>query len=119
MGVIAIIPLIAFFGTGVLTKDEFNNFLWNVIILAMGGIALGKAVESSGLLHTIALHISERVMGLSSFQVLFIFSSLVLVIATFISHTVAALIVIPIVAKIGTQLTDPNPRLLVMVIILI
>lgn len=117
MGVIAIIPLIAFFGTGILTKDEFNNFLWNVIILAMGGIALGKAVESSGLLHTIALHISERVLGLSSFQVLFIFSCLVLVIATFISHTVAALIVIPIVAKVGLHLTDPNPRLLIMVYI--
>lgn len=115
MGVIAIIPLIAFFGTGILTKDEFNNFLWNVIILAMGGIALGKAVESSGLLHTIAFHISERVTGLSSFQVLFVFSCLVLVIATFISHTVAALIVIPIVAKVGLHLTDPNPRLLIMV----
>lgn len=115
MGVIAIIPLIAFFGTGILTKDEFNNFLWNVIILAMGGIALGKAVESSGLLQTIALKISEHVMGFSSFEVLFIFSCLVLVIATFISHTVAALIVLPIVAKIGAQLTDPNPRLLVMV----
>jgi phosphate transporter len=115
MGVIAIIPLIAFFGTGILTKDEFNNFLWNVIVLAMGGIALGKAVESSGLLHTIALHISERVMGFSVFEVLFVFSVLVLLIATFISHTVAALIVLPIVAKIGSQLTDPNPRLLVMV----
>jgi phosphate transporter len=115
MGVIAIIPLVAFFGTGILTKDEFNGFLWNVIVLAMGGIALGKAVESSGLLHTIALHISEHVMGLSVFEVLFVFSVLVLLIATFISHTVAALIVLPIVAKIGSQLTDPNPRLLVMV----
>lgn len=113
MGVIAIIPLVAFFGTGILTKEEFNNFLWNVIILAMGGIALGKAVESSGLLLTIAFHISEHVTGLSIFQVLFVFSSLVVVIATFISHTVAALIVLPIVAKIGSHLGDP--RLLVMV----
>jgi phosphate transporter len=115
MGVIAIIPLVAFFGTGVLTKDEFNGFLWNVIVLAMGGIALGKAVESSGLLYTIASHISEQVMGFSTFEVLFVFCALVLMIATFISHTVAALIVLPIVAKIGTQLQDPNPRLLVMV----
>lgn len=115
MGVIAIIPLIAFFGTGILTKDEFNNFLWNVIVLAMGGIALGKAVESSGLLHTIALHISEHVIGFSVFEVLLVFSVLVLVIATFISHTVAALIVLPIIAKIGSQLTGPEPRLLVMV----
>lgn len=115
MGVIAILPLIAFFGPGLLTKDDFNNFLWNVIMLAMGGIALGKAVESSGLLHTIATHIEEMVTGLSAFEILFVFSTLVLIIATFISHTVAALIVLPIVAEVGARLDDPRPRLLVMV----
>ena len=115
MGVIAIIPLVAFFGPGLLTKDDFNNFLWNVIMLAMGGIALGKAVESSGLLQTIATQIEEIVTGMSAFEILFVFSSLVLVIATFISHTVAALIVLPIVAEVGAQLDDPRPRLLVMV----
>lgn len=115
MGVIAILPLIAFFGTGLLTKDDFNNFLWNVIMLAMGGIALGKAVESSGLLKTIASQIETAVTGFSAFQVLFVFSCLVLVIATFISHTVAALIVLPIVAEVGSQLANPQPRMLVMV----
>lgn len=115
MGVIAILPLIAFFGTGLLTKDDFNNFLWNVIMLAMGGIALGKAVESSGLLKTIASQIEAMVQGFSAFEVLFVFSCLVLVIATFISHTVAALIVLPIVAEVGSQLADPQPRMLVMV----
>ncbi|CAO3591616.1 unnamed protein product [Absidia cylindrospora] len=114
MGVIAIIPLIAFFGTGLLTKDDFNNFLWNVIMLAMGGIALGKAVESSGLLHTIAEGIEHWVTGFSAFQVLAVFSVLVLIIATFISHTVAALIVLPIVAEVGARLDHPEPRLLVM-----
>ncbi|KAI8093012.1 SPX domain-containing protein [Halteromyces radiatus] len=114
MGVIAIIPVIAFFGTGLLTKDDFNNFLWNVIMLAMGGIALGKAVESSGLLHTIAQHIEQAVTGFSAFQVLAVFSFLVLIIATFISHTVAALIVLPIVAEVGTRLDHPEPRMLVM-----
>ncbi|KAG0167080.1 low-affinity phosphate transporter [Apophysomyces sp. BC1034] len=114
MGVIAIIPLIAFFGTGLLTKDDFNGFLWNVIMLAMGGIVLGKAVESSGLLHTIAGEIEAMVTGMTAFEVLFIFSSMVLVIATFISHTVAALIVLPIVAEVGARMDDPKPRMLVM-----
>lgn len=50
MGVVALIPLVVFFGSGVLTKDDFNNFLWTVVFLAMGGIALGKAVTASGLL---------------------------------------------------------------------
>ncbi|KAI9318144.1 SPX domain-containing protein [Dichotomocladium elegans] len=114
MGVIAIIPMIAFFGPGLLTKDDFNNFLWNVIMLAMGGIALGKAVESSGLLRTIAMSIEHIVTGLNAFEILCVFSTLVLVMATFISHTVAALIVLPIVAEVGASLEDPRPRLLVM-----
>lgn len=115
MGVIAILPLVAFFGTGLLNKDDFNHFLWSVIMLAMGGIALGKAVQSSGLLHTIATHIQAWVIGFTPLQVLFVFSALVLVIATFISHTVAALIILPIVSEVGAQMPDPHPRVLVMV----
>ncbi|KAG0288065.1 low-affinity phosphate transporter [Linnemannia gamsii] len=114
MGLIAIIPLLAFFGTGILTKEDFNNFLWTVIILAMGGIALGKAVESSGLLHMIAEAVQDYVEGFSLWVVLLIFSGLTLIIATFISHTVAALIILPIVAQIGATLPDPHPRILVM-----
>lgn len=42
MGIIAIVPLVAFFGFDVLNKDDFNSFLWNVVMLAMGGLSLGK-----------------------------------------------------------------------------
>uniref|UniRef100_A0A1D1Z7W3 Putative transporter C3B8.04c n=1 Tax=Anthurium amnicola TaxID=1678845 RepID=A0A1D1Z7W3_9ARAE len=114
MGIIAIVPLVLFFGTGVLTKEDFNNFLWTVIILAMGGIALGRAVHSSGLLHTIAKNIQNEVGDLHPWQVLVIFSSLVLVVATFISHTVGALIILPIVARVGERLSNSHPNLLVM-----
>ena len=54
MGILAILPLVAFFGFGVLSKDDFNGFLWNVVMLAQGGLALGEAVKSSGLLLSIA-----------------------------------------------------------------
>jgi di/tricarboxylate transporter len=114
MGVIAIIPLVIFFGTGILTKEDFNNFLWTVIVLAMGGIALGKAVSSSGLLSTIAEEIRKGVAGMGLFSVLVIFAAMILVVATFISHTVAALIVMPIVAQVGGEMDDPHPRLLIM-----
>jgi phosphate transporter len=114
MGVIAIIPLVVFFGTGILTKEDFNNFLWTVIVLAMGGIALGKAVSSSGLLATIAEEIRKAVSGMDLFPVLVIFAAMILVVATFISHTVAALIVMPIVAQVGGEMDDPHPRLLIM-----
>ncbi|KAI1324425.1 SPX-domain-containing protein [Xylariaceae sp. FL0255] len=114
MGVIAIIPIVVFFGLGILTKEDFNNFPWTIIILAAGGLSLGKAVESSGLLHTVAEKISAGVHNLDLYVVLLIFSSLALVIATFISHTVAALILLPLVYDIGQAMEEPHPNLLVM-----
>ena len=110
----AIIPMVLFFGTGVLTKEDFNNFLWTIIILAAGGLSLGKAVSSSGLLHTIAGDITERVQDMSLYGVLVVFASLILVVATFISHTVAALIILPLVRQVGTGMKGGHPNLLVM-----
>ncbi|OJD31762.1 spx domain-containing protein [Diplodia corticola] len=114
MGVVAIIPIVLFFGTGILTKEDFNNFLWTIIILAAGGLALGKAVNSSGLLHTIANRITQGVEGMSLYGVLVVFAGLILVVATFISHTVAALIVLPLVKEVGQGMAEPHPNLLVM-----
>ena len=31
-------------------QDDFEHFAWTIVFLAMGGIALGKGVNSSGLL---------------------------------------------------------------------
>ncbi|PNH43924.1 hypothetical protein VD0004_g3664 [Verticillium dahliae] len=114
MGVIAIIPIVLFFGIGILTKEDFNNFPWTIIILAAGGLSLGKAVKSSGLLHTVAGIVSSRVEGMSLYGVLLVFSTLTLIIATFISHTVAALIILPLVYDVGMSMEEPHPNLLVM-----
>ncbi|CAG8453530.1 4566_t:CDS:2, partial [Cetraspora pellucida] len=114
MGVIAVVPLVLFFGTGILTKEDFNNFLWTVIILAMGGIALGSAVHDSGLLHAIAKTIQSMTSNLDVWQVFVVFAFLILIVATFISHTVGALIILPIVAEIGDNLGGSHRNLLVM-----
>ena len=114
MGVIAIIPLVLFFGTGILTKEDFNNFLWTIIILAAGGLSLGKAVSSSGLLHTIAKSITAGISDFSVYGVLLVFAGLILVVATFISHTVAALIILPLVAQVGSAMETTHTNLLVM-----
>lgn len=119
MGVVAIIPIVLFFGTGILTKEDFNNFLWTIIILAAGGLALGKAVNSSGLLHTIAASISDSIQGLSLYGVMVVFAAMMIVVATFISHTVAALIILPLVAQVGEGMAEPHPNLLVMSSVLV
>lgn len=115
MGIIALIPIVIFFGTQLLSTADFNNYPWNIVVLAMGGTALGKAVASSGLLTNIAQKIQHEVQDFSLFGVTLTFGLLILIMATFVSHTVAALIVIPLVSEIGNNLPDPHPRLLIMV----
>ena len=73
-------------------------------MLAMGGLALGEAVTSSGLLQAVARAVSELVDGLGVWAVLAIFCLLVLVATTFISHTVGAMIILPVVQTVGAQL---------------
>ncbi|KAJ1035635.1 hypothetical protein NDA18_000412 [Ustilago nuda] len=114
MGIIAIIPMVLFFGTGILTKEDFNTFLWTVVFLAMGGIALGKAVTSSGLLESLDDLIQEMVKELALWQILIALLSIGLVVATFISHTIAAVLLVPIAAQVGESLQTPHPRLLIM-----
>ncbi|KAI8377713.1 SPX domain-containing protein [Radiomyces spectabilis] len=114
-GVIAVIPFVLLFGTRMLTKTDLNNFLWSVVVLAQGGMALGFAVKSSGLLDIIGHRIATGVEDLQVLAIIFIFGILVLVFSTFVSHTVAALIILPIVKHVGEQLTPPRPNLLVMV----
>ncbi|OAD77349.1 hypothetical protein PHYBLDRAFT_176930 [Phycomyces blakesleeanus NRRL 1555(-)] len=113
-GIIAAIPLFVFFGTKILGKDDLNAFLWSVVVLAQGGMSLGYAVTSSGLLEDIALRIKDGIQDLEPIAILAIFSLLILVFATFVSHTVAALIIVPIVQQVGQQLPTPHANLLVM-----
>ena len=94
-------------------QDDFNGFLWNVVMLAMGGLALGEAVTSSGLLLTIARGVSEAVDGVNNWLVLVIFCLLVLVATTFISHTVGAMVILPIVQTVGAQLPVIHPSTLI------
>jgi len=115
MGIIAIVPIVAFFSTGVLGKEDFEQFLWTVVFLAMGGIALGRAVTSSGLLEVLDGTIRELVNGLSLYTVVLVLSAVVLVISTFISHTIASVLLVPIAAEVGTNLADPHPRLLIFI----
>ncbi|ODQ78979.1 hypothetical protein BABINDRAFT_162061 [Babjeviella inositovora NRRL Y-12698] len=117
-GVVAIIPIIAFYATGILTTEDVNNYPWSIVLLAMGGLALGKAITSSGLLALIAKSLQLRIQDYSLFVIMMIFGLVVLGFATFVSHTVAALIIIPLVKEIGDALPHPHSLLLIMASVL-
>lgn len=113
MGIIAIIPIVTFFSTGVLRKDDFEQFLWTVVFLAMGGIALGKGVTSSGLLSILGDGIRDTMGGRPLPEVVLALTFVVLVISTFISHTIASVLLVPIAKEVGNNLPGNHQRLLI------
>ncbi|KAI9451365.1 SPX-domain-containing protein [Lactarius psammicola] len=115
MGVIAVIPIVAFFGTGVLKKDDFEQFLWSVVFLAMGGIALGKGVTSSGLLDKMDTLIRGLINGQTEFGVVMVLTAVVLVVSTFISHTIASVLLVPIAKAVGSNLPGNQANLLIFI----
>ncbi|KAJ7053590.1 SPX domain-containing protein [Mycena amicta] len=115
MGVIALIPIVAFFATGVLKKDDFEQFAWTIVFLAMGGIALGKGVTSSGLLEVLDVLIRDLLEGVSLYNVVLILSPVVLVISTFISHTIASVLLVPIAKEVGSNLAGNHANLLIFI----
>jgi phosphate transporter len=60
-------------------QDDFEQFAWTIVFLAMGGIALGRGVTSSGLLESMDRVIRGLVDGLSLYAVVLVLSAVVLV----------------------------------------
>lgn len=112
-GIVACVPIVLLFGTGLLKTDDLNNFPWQIILLSMGGLALGSAVQSSGLLKDVATSLQKKVQDFSAFLILLVFGSLVLVVATFVSHTVATIIIAPLVKEVGDSMSHPHSTMLV------
>lgn len=101
MGVLAAVPLVAFFGSGILTKEDLKGFSWNLILLIGGGGVLGEAVRSSELLHMLADAVKGFLQGQSLWVATLIVCLIVLLVTTGVSHTVASLVLIPVVIEIG------------------
>eukprot|EP00041_Stephanoeca_diplocostata_P005758 m.68100 g.68100 ORF g.68100 m.68100 type:complete len:217 (-) comp15979_c0_seq4:134-784(-) len=84
-----------------LERADFNALSWDTLMLMGGGLSLGTAVESSGLLLTVGNAMAAFTSTASVFVVLLCFTSLVAAVATVISSTVAAALLLPIVATVG------------------
>jgi len=101
--VVAVIPLAVFLATNVLNKEDLKLLSWDVLWLVAGGIALGLALEGSGL----AVHVVETI-PFGSFPILVVLISLsvlAVLMANFMSNTATANLLLPLVAALGTSLS--------------
>eukprot|EP00041_Stephanoeca_diplocostata_P005756 m.68220 g.68220 ORF g.68220 m.68220 type:complete len:314 (-) comp15979_c0_seq15:134-1075(-) len=101
IGIVGLLPILVFGALGYLERADFNALSWDTLMLMGGGLSLGTAVESSGLLLTVGNAMAAFTSTASVFVVLLCFTSLVAAVATVISSTVAAALLLPIVATVG------------------
>jgi sodium-dependent dicarboxylate transporter 2/3/5 len=105
-GTIALFPVIVFFGFRLLTLEEFRSLSWDVLILMGGGIALGKALEETGL----AKHMIESFSldGQSTLFLFVFFSVMSLSLSCFLSNTSVANLLLPITMGLPQNVVLPS-----------
>ena len=108
ISVISLLFVGIIFSTGMLTEVDFNSMSWHTLFLVGGGNVLGKAIESSGLLEYLSSGIIDILPLDKPWYALLYILFFCGVIATFVSHTVASIILLPVISSIGVQAGLPE-----------
>lgn len=104
---VALIPVAVFSLTGIINKEDLKKISWDVLWLVSGGIALGLALDQTGLA-SLVVH-SIPFDQYSPYVVLFSAALLCLLMANFMSHTATANLLMPIMAALGASMTSLAP----------
>ncbi len=100
--VVAMIPVVVFCVTGVMTAKDVRSLSWDVLWLIAGGFALGGAMGETGLSKNLVETIPFG--SLAPLLLMIVAAALTTVMATFMSNTATANLLIPILASVGVSL---------------
>ncbi|MBR5038994.1 MAG: SLC13/DASS family transporter [Prevotella sp.] len=101
---VALIPVVVFAMTGVLTKYDLEEINWSVLWMVAGGFALGYGLNGSGLAENAVKSIP---FGDFSPVVILIISGLICyLLSNFISNSATAALLMPILAVVCTAMGD-------------
>ncbi len=100
--VVAMAPLTVFLVSGVINAEDIKKFNWDVLWLIAGGIALGMAMEQSGLSANLIASIPFETF--SPYVIVFTATLLAVLMATFMSNTATANLLLPLMAALGANL---------------
>ncbi|MEE9405685.1 MAG: DASS family sodium-coupled anion symporter [Algisphaera sp.] len=101
---VALLAAAALTTVGALDKFDVDTIDWNILILMWGGLALGEAMQTTGLISVIA---DLPFDTLSPGWLVIIVVALGVGLSTFMSNTAAANVLVPTVIAIGLALPDP------------
>ena len=99
---VALLPVIVFTLSGIVNTEDLKEINWGVLWLISGGIALGYALDKTGLARSLVS--SVPLEGFSALAVLFVLACISSVMATFMSNTATANLLMPIAATIAGTL---------------
>ncbi len=108
--IVALIPLVVFFGLGLLKGDDLNELGWGILFIIGGGMSLGIAMRESGLSQWIVGLIPFE--GMSVLAILFTFAAAAALMTTFISNSATANLLLPIVIGV-TAVSPPTSAVVV------
>lgn len=118
IGIASLIPIVCFFGSGILNTNDFNTLKWSTLSLLGGGLALGESMKLSGLLDVIAEGAREMLKGVSVLTLLIVILMAESIVASILSSTTAASIIFPLIMAIGEN-TGHAPLLVVLAALMI
>ena len=97
---VAILSVTLFAVTGLLTKADLKRIDWDILILMWGGLALGKAMETSGLAEWV---VSFPIFNQTGFVQIMIFTLLTVAVSAFMSNTAASNLILPLALSVGGE----------------
>ena len=101
---VAMIPVAIFSLCGIVDKNDLKLISWDVLWLLAGGIAIGKALASSGLASLLVSMVPFEQFG--AVTIILGISVLSMVMATFMSHTATANLLMPIAVSMSTSVAS-------------
>lgn len=96
---VAMIPIVAFSATGILGKTDIRSLSWEVLWLVGGGIALGVALEVTGLANWMVSQVDWSNLG--NLLMIAVFVLLAVGVSNFLSNTVTATLLIPLALSLS------------------
>eukprot|EP00667_Euglena_gracilis_P004557 EG_transcript_4581 len=108
LGIIALLFTGVVFGSGILTQTDFNAFPWHMLFLLGGGHVLGDAIQGSGLLCQSVDMLLPVIPRRHMFRLTVLLTCFVALLTTFVSHTVGALVMMPIIVQVCKKVPYPQ-----------
>jgi len=91
---IAAIPIVVLTLTGIITAGDLKNLSWDTLFLVAGGLSLGEALESTGILQHYAGQMGTMKMG--SMAIMFVLVYAAMLFANIMSNAGTCTVLIPL-----------------------